>query len=122
MKRSRVSRVFVVCPKILIPQWVEELESKFGIEAFGASGSELNNFHRRLQPAIGTTYHSGTRSLERRDPVLLDMLCLDEAHKVRNLFGAQSPPKMARAIFDALQARMFKYVLMLTPTPIQNRL
>ena len=122
MKRSRVSRVFVVCPKILIPQWVEELESKFGIEAFGASGSELHNFHRRTETAIVTTYHSATRILERQDPNLFDMLILDEAHKVRNLFGSQSPPKMAVAIFDALQARMFKYVLMLTATPIQNRL
>lgn len=33
MTRNRISKVFVVCPKILIPQWVEELEAKFGIKA-----------------------------------------------------------------------------------------
>lgn len=27
MKRSRVSKVLVICPKTLIPQWIEELDS-----------------------------------------------------------------------------------------------
>src|SRR5947208_6660643 len=50
------------------------------------------------------------------------MLILDEAHKLRNLHGSQKPPKMAERIHKALDARLFKYVLMLTATPIQNRL
>src|SRR5690348_2251750 len=31
MSRNRISKILVVCPKLLIPQWKEELESKFGI-------------------------------------------------------------------------------------------
>lgn len=122
MKRNRVNKVFVVCPKILIPQWVEELDSKFGISAYGAVGSELRGSHQRSESVIVTTYQSATGFLERQQQGLFDMLILDEAHKVRNLHGTQSPPKMARAIFNALSARMFKYVVMLTATPIQNRL
>jgi SNF2 family DNA or RNA helicase len=30
MSRSRLSKVLIVCPKLLGPQWKEELEGKFG--------------------------------------------------------------------------------------------
>ncbi len=50
------------------------------------------------------------------------MLILDEAHKLRNLYGVDSPPQVATRFKKALEERMFKYVLMLTATPIQNRL
>ncbi len=122
MKRNRVSKVFVICPKILIPQWIEELESKFGISAYGAVGSELRASHNRQESVIVTTYQSATGFLTTQRSGLFDMLILDEAHKVRNLHGSNAPPKMATAIFEALESRMFKYVVMLTATPIQNRL
>src|ERR1051326_5150959 len=38
MSRNRISKILVVCPKLLIPQWKEELESKFGIQGFEAAG------------------------------------------------------------------------------------
>src|SRR6266536_4879152 len=41
MSRNRISKILVVCPKLLIPQWKEELESKFGIPGIGATGNEL---------------------------------------------------------------------------------
>ena len=122
MSRGRVSRTFVVCPKILIPQWIEELDTKFGIKAYGGSGNKVASFDQREEPVLVTTYQSATKLLQRQDQNLFDMIILDEAHKVRNLFGTRTPPKMATSVFDALQARMFKYVLMLTATPIQNRL
>jgi len=123
MKRNRVSKVFVICPKILIPQWVEELDSKFGISAYGAVGKELREAHNRSESVIVTTYQSATGYLRRAETAgHFDMLVLDEAHKVRNLHGTPQPPQMATAIFNALEQRMFKYVVMLTATPIQNRL
>lgn len=122
MKRSRISKVFVICPKILIPQWIEELDSKFGISAYGAVGGELRHANRRTESVIVTTYQSATGFLEQLQLGLFDMLILDEAHKVRNLYGSPNPPRMAKAIYKALEARMFKYVVMLTATPIQNRL
>ena len=65
MKRNRVSKVFVICPKILIPQWVEELDSKFGISAYGTVGSELRAAHNRTESVIVTTYQSATGFLQR---------------------------------------------------------
>lgn len=50
------------------------------------------------------------------------MLVLDEAHKLRNLYGANQSPQVAQQFREVLANRMFKYVLMLTATPIQNRL
>jgi superfamily II DNA or RNA helicase len=122
ISRGQVTRTFVVCPKILIPQWVEELGAKFGIEAYGGAGSDVSAFHERKEPVLITTYQSATKVLDQQKPNLFDMLILDEAHKVRNLFGTDKPPQMATAVYNALRARMFKYVLMLTATPIQNRL
>src|SRR6266446_6520184 len=50
------------------------------------------------------------------------MLVLDEAHKLRNLYGAASPPLVAVTFRKALEERRFRFVLMLTATPIHNRL
>jgi superfamily II DNA or RNA helicase len=122
MKRNRIAKILVICPKILIEQWVEELEAKFGLKAWGGTGAELRGCGGRTEPVIVTTYQSATGFLEDGHASGFDMLILDEAHKVRNLHGTQNAPKMASAIFQALESRTFKYVLMLTATPIQNRL
>ena len=50
------------------------------------------------------------------------MLVLDEAHKLRNLYGVENPPQVAKRFRKALEERRFRFVLMLTATPIQNRL
>ena len=50
------------------------------------------------------------------------MLVLDEAHKLRNLYGVDAPPQVAKRFRKALEERRFQFVLMLTATPIQNRL
>lgn len=122
LKRSKIKRVFVICPKILVEQWVEELESKFGISAVGATGSELQTISRRTETVVVTTYQSATNYLATLKQGAFDLLILDEAHKLRNLHGSTSSPKMAQMIHRALGLRTFKYVVMLTATPIQNRL
>src|SRR5581483_9580543 len=59
MARHRVSKILVVCPKLLMPQWKEELETKFAITGVEAVGNELV---KAKVPddggAIITTYHS----------------------------------------------------------------
>ena len=122
MVRGRVGKCFIICPKILIPQWIEELEAKFGIQAYGAVGRELAEANKRSESVVLTTYQSASAFLAKSKPGCFDMLILDEAHKIRNLHGGRSKPKMAKAVFDALESRAFQYVLMLTATPIQNRL
>ena len=50
------------------------------------------------------------------------MLVLDEAHKLRNLYGVENTPQVATCFHKALNDRRFRFVLMLTATPIHNRL
>jgi superfamily II DNA or RNA helicase len=123
MARHRVSKILVVCPKLLMPQWKEELETKFAIPGVEAVGNDLV---KAKVPdgggAIITTYQSARMHLEALSQAGFEMLILDEAHKLRNLYGTNQPPQVAQRFRDALANRMFKYVLMLTATPLQNRL
>ena len=119
--RSRIRRVLVVCPKLLGLQWKEELESKFNIPAKIALGKSL----LKAEPPTGvviTTYNSARLYLDLLPVDRFQMLILDEAHKLRNLYGVDNPPQVAQKFRDALEARRFRFVLMLTATPIHNRL
>lgn len=120
--RGAVDRCLVLAPKLLGPQWREELDAKFGISAEDAVGQDLMRAARGNTDVVVTTYHSARARMEQLADADFDMLILDEAHHLRNLHGTANPPKMAVAVRDALAARSFKYVLMLTATPIQNRL
>jgi len=123
MARKRVTRLLVICPKILGPQWKEELETKFGIPSVIAVGGDLTSTELRDDRyAVITTYNSARLHLRKVPEDRFQMLVLDEAHKLRNLHGVDNPPKIAQIILQVLKDRFFKYVLMLTATPIQNRL
>jgi superfamily II DNA or RNA helicase len=120
--RSRVSKILIVCPKLLGPQWQEELQTKFSIPGQIAAGRTLIDADPEGVGAVITTYHSARLYLDRIPEDRFEMLVLDEAHKLRNLYGVDPPPQVAVRFRDALEKRRFRYVLMLTATPIQNRL
>jgi len=120
--RSRVSKVLIVCPKLLGPQWQEELQTKFRISSKIATGTKLINADLHENGAIITTYDSARDYLYKIPEDRYQMLVLDEAHKLRNLYGTPKPPQVAIKFREALEKRRFGFVLMLTATPIQNRL
>lgn len=120
--RSRLSKILIVCPKILAQQWKEELESKFAIPAMIAFGKNLIEADPDETGAVITTYNSARLHLEKIPEDRFQMLVLDEAHKLRNLYGVQKTPEVAKRFRKALEDRRFQFVLMLTATPIQNRL
>ena len=120
--RSRLTHFLVVCPKLLAPQWKEELATKFEIESTIATGKDLVRKEPAELGAIITTYNSARLYLDDIPRDRFQMLILDEAHKLRNLYGVESPPQVAQRFRSALEERRFRYVLMLTATPIQNRL
>lgn len=120
--RSRVSKILIVCPKVLCPQWKEELETKFNVDCEIATGKELLYADPGETGAVITTYNSARLYLEKLPEDRFQMLILDEAHKLRNLHGTPEPPQVAKKFHKALQDRRFRFVLMLTATPIQNRL
>lgn len=122
MTRGYVTRALVLAPKILNPQWKEELAQKLGITAAYDSGAELDALLASDVPVVITTYASARTRMDQLAAGGFDMLICDEAHKLRNLFGTRAKPQFAQAIHAALEARTFRYVVMLTATPIQNRL
>ncbi len=121
MVRDRVRRTLVLAPKVLLTQWVEEMESKFGIAGACGSGADFDELIASKAPLVVTTYETARSRLDRVPDRAFDMLILDEAHRLRNLYP-EEPPAMATAVRSALAARRFPFVLMLTATPMQNRL
>ena len=98
MSRNRISKFLVVCPKLLMPQWEEELESKFGIPSVRATGKELLEAEvPEGGGAVITTYQSARMYLSALGQVGFEMLVLDEAHKLRNLYGTNQSPQVAVA-------------------------
>jgi superfamily II DNA or RNA helicase len=120
--RNRVSKILIVAPKLLGPQWQDELQTKFDIPADFVTGSKLIAAEPQDLGAVITAYHSARAHLDKLPEDRFDMLVLDEAHKLRNLYGVDPTPQVAKVFQRALQERRFRYVLMLTATPIQNRL
>lgn len=120
--RNRVAKILIVAPKLLGPQWKDELEAKFDIPGEVVVGSKLVSAEPDEVGAVITTYHSARAHLDKIPDDRFDMLVLDEAHKLRNLYGVDPTPQVAKVFHRTLQQRRFRYVLMLTATPIQNRL
>lgn len=120
--RGRLTRTLIVAPKLLGPQWKEELASKFNIPTKIATGRHLLSAEPDDVGSVVTTYHSAREYLNRLPADRFEMLVLDEAHKLRNLYGVEKAPQVALRFKQALEERRFRYVLMLTATPIQNRL
>ncbi len=114
--RGLADKVLVIVPAGLVDQWRDELERKFGLPTtIARSGSTP-------APEIGMDRPVTIASLAaaRRDPLLgrvtdtdWDLVIFDEAHRLRNPRSASG--KLARG----LRAR---YLLMLTATPVENKL
>lgn len=122
LARGRLQKTLIVCPKLLGTQWQEELKNKFGIESEVAIGKDLKRAEPSATGAVITTYQSARIYLDDIPADRFEMLILDEAHKLRNLYGVEKPPQVAIKFRAALEARRFRFVLMLTATPIHNRL
>jgi superfamily II DNA or RNA helicase len=85
IRRGRVSRILIVCPKLLMPQWKSELRTKFDLTSEECAGQKLLRYEPEWDVgAIITTYHSARLYLEKIPRGRFDMLVLDEAHKLRN--------------------------------------
>jgi SNF2 family DNA or RNA helicase len=122
ISRGHISKILIVCPKLLGPQWRDELNIKFDIPAEIATGRKLIEMEPEDTGAVITTYASARLHLDKLPDDRFQMLVLDEAHKLRNLYGLDPTPQVALRFKKALEDRRFRYVLMLTATPIQNRL
>jgi SNF2 family DNA or RNA helicase len=111
--RGLADRPLVVTPAGLVGQWGEELERKFALPTTVAARGGWDREADR--PVV-----LASLAAARRDPLKSalvgerwDVVIVDEAHRLRNPTSASG--KLARALRT-------RYLLLLTATPVENRL
>ncbi len=113
---ERRRRLLVICPASLRKQWSLELLDKFNLR------NEVIDAQNRLsfdQPdrVVITSYEYASKREDELRATPFDLVVIDEAHKLRNVYKADA--KRANAIKSALQGRR---KVLLTATPLQNSL
>ncbi len=122
---ERRRRLLLVVPATLRRQWQEELASKFGLPSriFDAKVYRQLVKDCEVDPVDSTeaiticSYHYAASQAERFQAIPWDLVVIDEAHRLRNVYRASNT--MANAIKFALEGRQ---KLLLTATPLQNSL
>ncbi len=118
----------IIAPKSLRHQWKDELSNLFFLDSEIMSGqdfkkinsSEKENPLNRKEKIIITNEHSVDSYHEIIKNEDWDLIVIDEAHKLRNVWKkGKNEAKRAKRIKDTLQP--FKKLL-LTATPMQNHL
>lgn len=121
-------KLIIICPAHLRKQWAVELEDKFylptlimGSKDFNArhAGGQKNPFdldkgHERI---LICSYNFIAKQVKYVQDVRWDLVVLDEAHRLRNVWKPKA--KTAKAVKEAVGASR---KLLLTATPLQNSL
>ncbi len=114
--RGLANHALVIVPAGLVDQWRDELERKFGLPTTIARSGPTPAPETGIDRPVTIV----SLAAARREPLLgrltdaeWDLVVFDEAHRLRNPRSASG--KLARM----LRAR---YLLMLTATPVENRL
>ncbi|MEI5908099.1 SNF2-related protein [Bacillus spongiae] len=111
MIRGLVKKVLILVPASLVSQWTSELNSKFFIPAVPQRKSYVWDQCDIVVSSIDTAKRN-----PHRDKIYeqnYDLVIIDEAHKLKN-------PKTKN--YEFVQNLKKKFCLLLTATPIQNRL
>ncbi|WP_119070542.1 SNF2-related protein [Rubrobacter indicoceani] len=122
---ERRRRILLIVPATLRRQWQAELDEKFFLKSriletltFNRlSRSGVRNPFDTRDEVVVCSYHFAVSKAEEVKRIGWDLIVMDEAHRLRNVYRTQN--KMARAIRDAT-AHAPK--LLLTATPLQNSL
>jgi superfamily II DNA or RNA helicase len=120
---ERKRRLLVICPASIRKQWAIELREKFNLPA-----TVLDKKTYSEEQALGKqplresrvaimSFHLASRFREEIAVAPLDLVIIDEAHKLRNCYQASN--SMGRNIKAALSD---KRKVLLTATPLQNSL
>jgi SNF2 family DNA or RNA helicase len=111
--RGMANRALVVSPAGLVDQWRDELERKFALPTTvarqGRWAESLD--HPVVLTSIAAARRDPTRAAVTAAP--WDLIIVDEAHRVRNARNASG--RLIRALTS-------RYLLLLTATPVENRL
>ena len=122
---ERRRHILIIAPATLRKQWSVELEDKFFLPSLIL---EAKNFSRILDDTyknpfdtkdriIICSYQFAKKQIKHIQRVNWDLVVVDEAHKLRNVYKANN--KTAQTLKDGLKG--FKKLL-LTATPLQNNI
>jgi SNF2 family DNA or RNA helicase len=113
--RGLAGRALVLAPTGLVGQWCEELERKFALPCVAADRRFEAPSDRGVAPVVVASLAAARRDRLRAEltGVSWDLVVADEAHRLKNVRSVSA--RLARS----LRAR---YMLLLTATPIENRL
>ncbi len=119
LMRQMAERILILTPPGLVQQWREELVQKFGLhefvtntdDAFRAAGEEAWTKFPLVIASIAAARLAGTRQII--TGLNYDLVVVDEAHHLKNRSS------VTWKFVNALQKR---FILMLTATPVENRL
>jgi superfamily II DNA/RNA helicase len=122
---ERKRRVVCIVPAALRKQWNRELSEKFFIESTIIENRSFNEIQKQtagnpfLQDdrVVICSYHFARAKIAQVQAVPWDLVVIDEAHRLRNVYKKGN--KIARAIRDAIGNRP---KVLLTATPLQNSL
>ena len=106
--RGLADRTLVITPAGLVAQWQEELERKFGVPT-AIPGHDTDR--GVLVASLAAARRDPLKSQLTADP--WDLIIVDEAHRVR------APRTASGQLIRQLRSR---YLLLLTATPVENRL
>ncbi len=119
MVRQMIKRVLIITPPGLVQQWREELAQKFGLtqfvtnsdNEFRAAGKEAWSEFPFVIASLATARRTGIRNII--TAINYDLIIVDEAHHLKNRSS------VSWKFVNKLQKR---FILMLTATPVENRL
>ena len=122
---ERRRRILLIVPATLRTQWQQELAEKFYLPALVLDSKAAKTLQKEgvinpFTPAdqiVICSYHYASRNKRLIAQVPWDLVVIDEAHRLRNVY--QKSSKLARNIADALTKTP---KLLLTATPLQNSL
>ena len=110
MIRGLVKKVLILVPASLVTQWSMELNSKFFIPAISQRKSYVWEQCDVVVSSIDTAKRNPHRDIIFKQDY--DLIIIDEAHKLKN---------NKTKIYEFVQNLKKKFCLLLTATPIQNR-
>lgn len=111
MIRGLVKKVLILVPASLVTQWAFELNSKFFIPAVTQRKSYVWDQCDVVVSSIDTAKRSPHREIIYEQDY--DLIIIDEAHKLKNNKTKN---------YEFVQSLKKKFCLLLTATPIQNRI
>lgn len=122
---ERRRQILCIVPAALREQWSRELLEKFFIESVILESSNYNHMVKagntrplaNLGKIVICSYHFARAKMADVERVPWDLVVIDEAHRLRNVYKKSN--KIARAIRDSI-ALCPK--ILLTATPLQNSL